>query len=308
MPYVFQLFAALLEANQAATLPTYYQELIGPVLMPVMWDSKGNTPALVRLLSSIIPRGSQYIIEHNQIEPILGIFQKLVSTKANESFAFDLLETCVASFPPTALENYFVMIMQIILQRLQNSKTENLTLRFVRFFHFLSAHDDKGYSADFIIQVTDKVQEGLFTPIYLNVILPETQKLARPLDRKTAILSFTKTLANSEAFATRYAQKGWGFTCTALLKLLELPPLPASRDDVIADADTEDMSFGVGFTPLNTIRAVQKDPWPETGADLKAWVGTYLKEADKKQNNRVSQFAMERLDDQSKAVLGSYIS
>lgn len=100
MPYVFQLFAALLEANPSGTLPTYYQELIGPILMPVMWDSKGNIPALVRLLSSIIPRGSQFIIEHNQIEPILGIFQKLVSTKANESFGFDLLETVVANFPP----------------------------------------------------------------------------------------------------------------------------------------------------------------------------------------------------------------
>ena len=100
MPYVFQLFAALLEANPSGTLPTYYQELIGPILMPVMWDSKGNIPALVRLLSSIIPRGSQFIIEQKQIEPILGIFQKLVSTKANESFGFDLLETVVANFPP----------------------------------------------------------------------------------------------------------------------------------------------------------------------------------------------------------------
>lgn len=52
------------------------------------------------------------------------------------------------------------MIMQIILQRLQNSKTENLTMRFIRFFHFISALDNKGYSADFVIQVTDKVQEG----------------------------------------------------------------------------------------------------------------------------------------------------
>lgn len=138
--------------------------------------------------------------------------------------------------------------------------------------------------------------------------MPETQKLARPLDRKTAIISLTKTLANSEAFATRYSQKGWGFTCTALLKLLELPPLPTSGDDLIAEVDTEDMSFGVGFTPLNTIRPQQKDPWPETGADLKAWVGKYLKEADKKQNGRLSQFAQERLDDQSKAVLGSYMS
>jgi exportin-2 (importin alpha re-exporter) len=68
------------------------------------------------------------------------------------------------------------------------------------------------------------------------------------------------------------------------------------------------MSFGVGFTALNTIRMHPKDPWPETGVDLKAWVGSYLKEADKKSGGRVSQFAQERLDDQARAVLGSYIS
>ncbi|KAJ5669316.1 hypothetical protein N7462_010386 [Penicillium macrosclerotiorum] len=307
MPYVFQLFAALLEANPSATLPTYYQELIAPILMPVMWESRGNIPALVRLLSSIIPRGSQYILENNQIEPILGIFQKLVSTKSNEGYAFDLLETVVATFPPTALEQYFVLIMQIIMQRLQNSKTENLGIRFVRFYHFVTAHDDKGYSPDFIMQVTEKVQQNLFTPVYLNVILQDTQKLARPLDRKTAVISLTKTLANSDAFATRYA-KGWGFTCNTLLKLLELPPDVVHKDDIMAEVDVEEMSFGVGFTPLNTIRAHPKDPWPETGVDLKAWVGSYLKDADKKHNGRISQFAQERLDDQAKTVLGSYIS
>jgi exportin-2 (importin alpha re-exporter) len=100
MPYIFQLFAALLEANPSANLPENYQKLIAPILMPVMWDSRGNVPALVRLLSSIIPRGAQFILQNNQIEPILGIFQKLVSTKANESNGFDLLESVVGTFPP----------------------------------------------------------------------------------------------------------------------------------------------------------------------------------------------------------------
>lgn len=63
------------------------------------------------------------------------------------------------------------MIMQIILQRLQNSKTENLTLRFIRFFHFISAQDNKGYSADFVIQVTDKVQEGYVSSPYVNLLI-----------------------------------------------------------------------------------------------------------------------------------------
>lgn len=148
---------------------------------------------------------------------------------------------------------------------------------------------------------------SLYVQLYLNVILPESQKLARPLDRKTAVLSFTKTLANSEAFANKY-KKGWGFTCEALLKLLELPPLPASKDDVIAEHDVEDMAFGVGFTALVTIRPQVRDPWPDTGADLKIWVGKCLKEADQKHGGRISAFAQERLEDQAKAVLGSYIA
>jgi exportin-2 (importin alpha re-exporter) len=99
MPYIFQLFAALLEANPSATLPEYYQNLIAPILLPVMWESKGNVPALVRLLAAVIPRGAQFILQNNQIEPILGIFQKLLSTKANEGHGFDLLEAVVGSFP-----------------------------------------------------------------------------------------------------------------------------------------------------------------------------------------------------------------
>ncbi|KAL1960042.1 hypothetical protein VTO42DRAFT_214 [Malbranchea cinnamomea] len=305
IPYVFQLLAALLESNPSASLPEYYQNLIAPILVPAMWETKGNVPALVRLLTSIIPRGAEYITKNNQIEPILGIFQKLISSKANESYGFDLLETVIANFPPAALEQYFITIIRIILTRLQNSKTENLALRFVRFYHFISANDGKGYSADFIIQVTENIQSGVFTPIYLNIILPETQKLARPFDRKTAVVSFTKTLANSEAFANRY-KKGWAFTCEALLKLLELPPLPVTGEDIIAEQDVEDMAFGVGFTQLSTVKMAPKDPFPEVGPSIPTWVGTYLREADKKHNGRVTSFVQERLSPEAKNALANY--
>lgn len=194
MPYVFQLLAALLEANPSATLPGHYEHLIAPIIAPAMWESKGNVPALVRLLSSIIPRGTESITNNNQIEPILGIFQKLVSSKANESYGFDLLEAVISNFPPyvisllpsletrknrcltsnrnrSVLEQYFVSILRIILTRLQNSKTENLSLRFVRFYHFISARDDKGYSADFFIQVAENVQSG-YVALWFPSFLP----------------------------------------------------------------------------------------------------------------------------------------
>jgi exportin-2 (importin alpha re-exporter) len=42
MPYVFQLFAALLEARPDGPLSEYYKGLIAPVLMPSLWEEKGN--------------------------------------------------------------------------------------------------------------------------------------------------------------------------------------------------------------------------------------------------------------------------
>jgi exportin-2 (importin alpha re-exporter) len=97
MPYVFQLFAALLEARPQGPLSEYYKGLVGPVLMPALWESKGNVPALARLLSSIIPRGATDIVANSQIEPILGIFQQLMSLKRTELYSFDVLEAVLTS-------------------------------------------------------------------------------------------------------------------------------------------------------------------------------------------------------------------
>ncbi|KAK4986391.1 importin-alpha export receptor [Elasticomyces elasticus] len=309
LPYVFQLFAALLEANPSAVLSPYYQSLLEPVLQQEPWDSRGNIPALVRLLSAIIPRGAEQILKENRLTPILGIFQKLVSTKANESHGFDLIETVVGNLPVDALSQYFVPVLQIMLTRLSNSKTENFALRFVRFYHFISARDDKGLGADFFINVTDQIQNNIFTPVYTTIILPDTQKLTRPLDRKIAVVSLAKTLADSNAFVERYGKKGWGITCEALLKLLINPPIPTTgggddNNNTIADQDVDDVSFGVGFTQLNTCRKPPKDPFPEVG-DVKAWVGSYLLEADRRHGGRIASFVNERLSPDAKAALGA---
>lgn len=100
VPYVFQLFAALLEANPSRNLTTYYMSLIQPILSPELWASKGNIPALVRLLSSMMTRGASQIAETNQLESILAIFQSLITTKANEVYGFELLESIVANSAP----------------------------------------------------------------------------------------------------------------------------------------------------------------------------------------------------------------
>ena len=263
-------------------------------------------PALVRFLSALIPRGASYIIQQQQLEPLLGVFSQLVATKTNEVYGFELLEVTIASFPPSALLQYYPTILQVLLTRLQNSKTDAFSLRFVRLYHFISAMTSEGLGADFFIQQLEKVQADVFVPLYLTIILPDTARLLRPLDRKMAVISLTKTLTDSQAFAEKY-KKGWAYSCEALLKLLENPPLPPSTaDDSIAEQDPDDMSFGVGFTQLTTIKRPPRDTMPEI-RDVKSWVNTSLKEADARLGGRIITFARERLSREAVPVFAAYM-
>lgn len=169
----------------------------------------------------------------------------------------------------------------------------------------MSSRDQSGLGADFFITNSDTVQDAVFVPIYLTIILPSTQQLIRPLDRKLAVVSLTKTLTDSQAFAVKY-QKGWGKTCEALLKLLENPPVPVAGDEFIAEADVDDLSFGVGFTQLSTCKKVSRDDWPEV-TDVKAWVGSYLKLADGRHGGAIAGYVSSRLSDDAKSVLLSYM-
>ena len=134
---------------------------------------------------------------------------------------------------------------------------------------------------------------SIYVQLYLSIVLPDTQKLVRPLDRKIAVISLCKTLIDSAAFAEKY-KKGWGYTCEALLKLLENPPILATMDDSIVDQDVDDMSFGVGFTQLQTIKRPARDYWPEV-TDVKSWVGQQLQDANARQGGKIRSFAEERL-------------
>ena len=98
LPYVFQLFAAMLEANKSEAIPDFYRSIIPLILRADYWLSKGNVPALVRLLSSMLNRAASEFASSNQVEPVLGIFKQLFSTKANELQAIELLECILLNF------------------------------------------------------------------------------------------------------------------------------------------------------------------------------------------------------------------
>ncbi len=84
IPYVFQIFAQLLAARpKRSGLSDAYRALFPPLLAPVLWERKGNVPALVDLFKAFISRGMNEIIAGNYLTGVLGVFQKLLSAKVS---------------------------------------------------------------------------------------------------------------------------------------------------------------------------------------------------------------------------------
>lgn len=197
--------------------------------------------------------------------------------------------------------------MELLFTKLQSNPSDSFKLRFVRFYHLVSAKPEVGLGTDFFVSQVDLVQNNLFTQIYLTIILPMSEQLVRPVDRKAAVISFAKSLGDSQAFAQRYV-KGWRFTCEAMLKLLLNPPKVTLGvgDEVVNEADVDDIGFGLGFTALNTCKKSARDDFPEV-QDIQQWVRQYLMDANARHNGAVAGY-MDRLTDEGRQALAIYVS
>lgn len=98
MPYIFQILAALLETNGTGALPPKYAALLGPLLTPTLWETRGNVPGCARLLSAVIPKAATLIQTEGKLEQVLGIFQGLMPSKKTELYGFDVMEAVVVAF------------------------------------------------------------------------------------------------------------------------------------------------------------------------------------------------------------------
>ncbi|ODA84018.1 hypothetical protein RJ55_02536 [Drechmeria coniospora] len=303
LPYVFQVLAQLLESSPAEAMSDNYKGLLAPLLGTALWETRGNVPACSRLLSAVIPKAAKVIVAENQLEPVLGIFQKLLSGKKSELQSFDVLEAIVHSFEPAILDQYFGTIIQLLYTKLQGSPSDSFKLRFARFYHLVGARLEAGYGADYFIKKSDQLDEKAFSQVYPPFVLAETEKLARPVDRKTAVVSLTKTLCDSQVFAQKF-MKGWANSCRILLSLLANPPAVSAGlgDEIITEASVDDIGFGMTFTALNTCKPVGRDDFPDI-LDVSKWVKEYMVAANHRHGGAVEGFISQRLPpDQQEAI------
>lgn len=156
MPYVFQILAQLLAFN--STIPPEYLTMLPPLLTPALWESGGNVPALVQLLTAYLNKGGAGIAERGQLPAFLGIFQKLIASKVNDVYGFDLLSEIFWNIPTPALQPYLKNVITLILTRLQTSKTPRYSQAFLSFVCLVVTMNKPGFGASELIGLFDSLQ------------------------------------------------------------------------------------------------------------------------------------------------------
>ncbi|GJN90916.1 hypothetical protein Rhopal_003930-T1 [Rhodotorula paludigena] len=293
-PFVFQILSQLLELHPPADMPDSYKVLLPPLLTPTLWESRGNIPALVRLLRAFLSRGADQIVAAGQVTPMLGIFQHLIQAKATDQHGFDLLEALVEFLPLSALQQYMSSpVFVLLLTRLQGAKTDKFTQGLLRFICFAAAIQKSDVTPDAVVGFLDGVQPqpGLFAQV-VPVLLPEVQK-APTKDRKVVAVGLANFLTKSSALLSEPHARVWPSMLEALLKLFLLP-IPLAKNTSAADDDAnglevidpEEQGYQASFSKLGASERPRPDPVAHV-QEPRLWLARGLEEASRREPGKI---------------------
>lgn len=282
-PYVFQILSQMLELHTGAGLPEAYSSLLPPILTPACWENRGNVPALVRLVRAFLAKDAARIVSQGQLGAMLGIYQKLISTRINENFALELLQTLFEAVPAAALEQYKRAVLTLLLTRLQQSKTDKLVKGTIHLVAAI-ALSDKG--PDYVVEAFDAVQPGLFGQIAQGIIAPDLANVSER-QRKVVSVGFGSLLLRSRHMREPANLAVLATLLSAQLKLLLTPSSASTTQDedlLFADEDnTAAATFQSSFSRLAASETKKVDPTyamlkDVPGQDARLWFAAALKQ------------------------------
>ncbi|KAH7929305.1 Cse1-domain-containing protein [Leucogyrophana mollusca] len=235
IPYTFQILAQMLSMHTTG-VPAAYRSLLPFLLTPACWQQKGSIPGLVKLLKAFLARDAAEMIGTGQITAVLAVVQqRLVPSKINDAWGFELLEGVVTNVPPAQLKQYFKVLIMTLLTRMQTSKTDKYVYLFSQFLLFTMAINVDGLGPDYVISTIEEIQPQLWSQILVNFIVPQVPKMPHK-DRKVAAVGLTRMLTESSIMLTEPTAQSWPPAFTALAKLFNEPQYLTKSTDEAADA------------------------------------------------------------------------
>ncbi|KAI9224219.1 Cse1-domain-containing protein [Blastocladiella britannica] len=310
VPYVFQIMAQMLQTHPVATdsgapaaLPSGYDQLLQSVLGPKLWEAQGNVPALVALVQSYLSRGAAAVVARNQLPAILGIFQKLLGSRATDQHALELLQSTMYYVPAQAFDQYRSAVLSLALTRLsmpaaRGFKAQQGKQRFAaNFTEFLGFYLSMATPAvDAVGAALDAVQPGILQQLLHSVVVPALGHVGGKHARRVTTLGLVRWLCetadtSNPELANSVAMAVWVFGVQTFKdKSAAVPTGPsdgaaaaafgAASADALAGAgleEDEDMSYQAGFSRLSGTGLARPDPMPAANgaSDIKYLVSRW---------------------------------
>ncbi|KAG6872821.1 hypothetical protein C0995_006303 [Termitomyces sp. Mi166 len=292
IPYVFQVLAQMLELH-TAEVPEQYRSLLPFLLTPAIWQQKGSIPGLVRLLEAYLARDSAGLLAAGQVASVLAVVQqRLIPSKLNDAWGFELLQSVVLNVKPDQLKQYFKAIVMTLLTRMQTSKTDKYVHLFTKFFLFTMAINVDGLSPDYVIGTIEEIQPGLWSQILVNFIVPQVAKMPTK-ERKLAVVGVTRLLTQSIFMIQQPSAAAWPATFGSLVKLFSEPQYLTSSTDEdphagLTDIDFEEQTAGyqAAYSRLAASETPEVDP-VEYVRDPQQFLGQGLVQMSKRHGQSV---------------------
>ncbi|XP_006455464.1 hypothetical protein AGABI2DRAFT_226927 [Agaricus bisporus var. bisporus H97] len=266
IPYSFQILAQMLELHDR-DVPEEYRNLLPFLLMPAIWQQKGSIPGLVKLLKAFLARDSARMLATGQVASVLAVVQqRLIPSKVNDSWGFELLNSVVQYVPPNDLQQYMKPVIMTLLTRMQTSKTTQYEYLFARFILYTIALNVEGLGPDYMIAVIEGIQPNLWSQVLTNFIIPQAPKVPHK-DRKIAVVGVTRLLCQSKYMMQDAFIGAWPQAYQALIKLFSEPQHLSKKNDEdphagITEIDYEEQTAGyqAAYSRLAASEMQEVDP------------------------------------------------
>lgn len=257
-PYVFQIMAQLLEYRPDGTgLGQAYTDLFQPLLTPALWEKRGNVPALARLIKAYIRKSAAEVV--GRLVPILGVFQKLLSIKATEASAFEILNASIIYFPLSSMESALPTIFQLLLTRLQTGRTPKYVRLVTGFFALFIAKHGSQIFFDRLSAIQAALGQMILADVWNPRIISDPPR--QRIEAKIQIIALTKITCDNSCLLPDGKQI-WCQTIASLVTLLTSSTFTGT--DQVADDDIEvEIGYDAQFSQLAFATRAAEDPFAE---------------------------------------------
>jgi exportin-2 (importin alpha re-exporter) len=255
-PYVFQILAQLLEYRQQESgLGQAYESLFPPLLTASLWEKTGNVPGLTRLMQAYLERAANQLIAAGHVIAMLGIFQKLNASKVTESSAFELLSSLTQYLPQETLGQYFKTVFQLVLTRLNSTKSNLYPIRVVQYFALFCGI----YGGQMFAGLLNDIQANLHLQVVGMVWIPRVLGASsNPLLAKNQVVGLTRYCCDIPLLNDESGQQVFAQCILAIFDVLRSSTFSNEQKDL---PDETPMVYDATYSSLKYATKSPDDPF-----------------------------------------------